>query len=197
MKGSAKWAEGWYQFAEILPSPNFGPRPTDACVDLIVLHSISLPPGAYGGTQVHELFTNRLDWNAHPYFKSIEGAEVSAHFFIQRTGAIWQFVSCDMRAWHAGASCHHGRTNCNDFSIGVELEGLEGDNFEPAQYLALRQLCLDIAQRYPIQHIAGHEHIAPGRKSDPGSGFNWHQFQEITGFSSRCFPEEVDIKKKS
>lgn len=197
MTKTLNWLDGWYQSAEKLPSPNFGPRPMDAHIDLIVLHSISLPPGAYGGTQVHELFINTLDWNAHPYFQSIKGIEVSAHFFVQRTGKIWQYVSCDMRAWHAGSSCHLGRKNCNDFSIGIELEGLEGENFEPTQYLSLQQLCLDIARQYPIQYVAGHEHIAPGRKMDPGPGFNWHQFQEMTGFSSQYFPEEVGIQKKA
>jgi AmpD protein len=185
------WNDGWYQFARKLPSPNFGPRPADAHIDLIVLHSISLPPGVYGGSQVQQLFTNRLDWNAHPYFKTIEGLQVSAHFYIQRGGEVWQFVSCDARAWHAGASCYRGRENCNDDSIGIELEGLEGELFEPAQYEALQVLCPAIAQNYPISHIAGHEHIAPGRKADPGPGFQWQFLQQALGFSSQCFPDSV------
>jgi AmpD protein len=160
-------------------------------IDLIVLHSISLPPGVYGGSQVQQLFTNTLDWNAHPYFKTIEGLQVSAHFYIQRGGEVWQFVSCDDRAWHAGASCYRGRDNCNDDSIGIELEGLEGELFAPAQYEALQVLCPAIAQNYPIAHIAGHEHIAPGRKADPGPGFQWRFLQQSLGFSSQCFPDSV------
>lgn len=188
------WAGGWYRFARQEPSPNFGPRPPDAVIDLIVLHSISLPPGVYGGPQVQALFTNRLDWEEHPYFKQIEGLQVSAHFYIQRTGAIWQFVSCDDRAWHAGTSQYRGRVNCNDDSIGIELEGLEGDNFEPAQYDALAALCPVLGQRYPIAHIAGHEHIAPGRKIDPGPGLDWNLLQKKLGRTDWCFPEGV-LKK--
>ena len=160
-------------------------------VDLVVLHSISLPPGVYGGTQVQELFTNRLDWDAHPYFKSIEGVQVSAHFYIQRSGALWQFVSCDDRAWHAGNSSYRGRDNCNDDSIGIELEGLEGSVFDDAQYTALQTLLPAIAQRYPVVYIAGHEHIAPGRKADPGAGFRWAHLQQLVGMPSQCFPATV------
>lgn len=143
-------------------------------VDLIVLHSISLPPGVYGGDEVQRLFTNRLDWNAHPYFEKIRGMEVSAHFYVRRDGTLWQFVSCDERAWHAGASVWRGRPNCNDFSIGIELEGLEGDTFEPAQYEALALLCPAIAANYAIEGIARHSDIAPDRKIDPGPGFDWN-----------------------
>ena len=167
------WRQGWYALAQTCPSPNYGPRPPQACIDLIVVHSISLPPGVYGGNQVQALFTNQLDWDAHPYFQSIRGIEVSAHFFITRQGEICQFVSCDDRAWHAGTSSYRGRDNCNDDSIGIELEGLEGDTFETAQYIALSKLATHIGQRYPIAHIAGHEHVAPGRKIDPGPGFDW------------------------
>lgn len=183
------WEQGRYRFARWIPSPNFGPRPKQACIDLIVLHSISLPPGVYGGHEVQALFTNQLDWEQHPYFKQIEGLQVSAHFYIQRTGEIWQFVSCDDRAWHAGASHYRGRSNCNDDSIGVELEGLEGDTFMPAQYEALAALCPALSQRYPIAHIAGHEHIAPGRKADPGPGLDWVLLQKKLGLKDRCFPE--------
>jgi AmpD protein len=183
------WENGWYRFARRLPSPNFGARPAGICIDLIVMHSISLPPGSYGGYQVQQLFTNQLDWNAHPYFKQIEGLEVSAHFYVGRNGDLWQFVSCDNRAWHAGASSHQGRGNCNDFSIGIELEGLEGDTFEAAQYETLQTLLPCIAQQYPIAHIAGHEHIAPGRKKDPGTGFDWAQLQRCSGLTDQCFPE--------
>jgi AmpD protein len=169
----SQWDGGWYRFARRLPSPNFGPRPDGMPIDLVVVHSISLPPGEYGGDGVQQLFTNTLDWNAHPYFKSIEGLEVSSHFYVRRGGELWQFVSCDDRAWHAGASSWCGRDNCNDFSIGIELEGLEGNTFEHAQYETLAGLIAAIAQRYPIGHVAGHEHVAPGRKQDPGPGFDW------------------------
>ncbi len=178
---------GWYRFARRLASPNFGPRPAGAAIDLIVVHSISLPPGEYGGDEVQQLFTNTLDWDAHPYFQTIRGIEVSAHFYIRRDGALWQFVACDDRAWHAGPSCWRGRDNCNDDSIGIELEGLEGGPFEAAQYEALAGLCAAIAQRYPIAHVAGHEHIAPGRKGDPGAGFDWAELRRGLGWPDRMF----------
>jgi N-acetyl-anhydromuramoyl-L-alanine amidase len=184
----SNWQNGWSSHAQHVHSPNFGPRPAHANVDLIVIHSISLPPGVYGTHCVQELFTNRLDWGAHPYFKHIKGIEVSAHFFIQRDGALWQFVSCDDRAWHAGVSHYRGRDNCNDDSIGIELEGLEGNTFEQAQYDALCNLCLSIANHYPIAHIAGHEHIAPGRKADPGPGFEWARLQHQLNFPPSVFP---------
>ena len=135
------WQGGWLQSARRVASPNFGPRPVGADIDLIVLHSISLPPGVYGGPEVEQLFTNRLDWDAHPYFQQIRGMEVSSHFFIRRCGELMQFVDADARAWHAGRSAWRGRENCNDDSIGIELEGLEGDTFEPAQYRTLHDLC--------------------------------------------------------
>lgn len=188
------WKDGWYPSAQRLPSPNFGPRPPGATIDLIVLHSISLPPGIYGGNQVQALFTNQLDWEQHPYFQQIKGLQVSSHFYIQRTGKIWQFVSCDDRAWHAGTSCYRGRDNCNDDSIGIELEGLEGDTFETAQYQALQHLCPALMRQYPVAHIAGHEHIAPGRKADPGPGLDWACLQETLGFPSQCFPAAVNHK---
>jgi N-acetyl-anhydromuramoyl-L-alanine amidase len=188
IESGALWEAGWYRFARRLDSPNFGPRPQGAQIDLIVLHSISLPPGVFAGEAVQQLFTNTLDWDAHPYFKSIEGLQVSAHFFIRRDGQLWQFVSCDGRAWHAGASSWRGRDNCNDDSIGIELEGVEGDSFEPAQYESLAQLCAAIAQRYPIAHMAGHEHIAPGRKRDPGSGFDWALLRRALPWPRDQFP---------
>ena len=191
----AMWNAGWYRFARALPSPNFGPRPDPAEIDLIVLHSISLPPGEYGGDQVQRLFTNTLDWSAHPYFEQIAGLQVSAHFFIRRDGQLWQFVDCDARAWHAGSSAYRGRDNCNDDSIGIELEGIEGDEFEAAQYETLISLCSALAQRYPIQHIAGHEHIAPGRKRDPGAGFQWPLLQRALGGLPRCFPQPTESAK--
>jgi AmpD protein len=189
------WKDGWYQFSGHCPSPNFGPRPPGTTISLVVVHSISLPPGQFGGNEVQQLFTNQLDWDAHPYFKSIEGLQVSAHFYIRRQGELQQFVSCNDRAWHAGTSAHLGRSNCNDFSIGVELEGLEGEDFEASQYETLESLCAALLQNYPIAHIAGHEHIAPGRKNDPGAGFNWRHMQQSLGLPGRYFPEMVKFKE--
>lgn len=186
---TGRWQAGWLDGARRCPSPNFGPRPAGALVDLIVVHSISLPPGQYGGPEVEQLFTNQLDWQAHPYFEQIRGAEVSAHFFIRRDGELVQFVDVDQRAWHAGVSHWCGRDNRNDDSIGVEIEGLEGDSFETAQYSVLVRLCHALAARYPIAHLAGHEHIAPGRKFDPGPGFDWTGLQQGLGWPIRCFPE--------
>jgi AmpD protein len=171
-----------------LVSPNFGPRPAQACIDLIVLHSISLPPGQWGTGCVQQLFCNRLDWQAHPYFQTIQGLEVSAHFFIERDGQLWQFVSCEDRAWHAGASQYRGRANCNDDSIGIELEGLEGQTFEAAQYDRLAGLVAALMRRYPIGHLAGHEHVAPGRKCDPGPGFDWQLLRDSLGLETQYFP---------
>jgi N-acetyl-anhydromuramoyl-L-alanine amidase len=185
---SGLWQRGWYRFARRLDSPNFGARPAGAGVDLLVVHSISLPPGHYGGDEVQRLFTNALDWDAHPYFKSIEGMQVSSHFYVRRNGELWQFVSCDDRAWHAGVSHYRGRDNCNDDSVGIELEGLEGEAFEPAQYETLAGVCAAVAQHYPVQHIAGHEHIAPGRKGDPGAGFDWALLQRHLSWPPRFFP---------
>ena len=173
----ALWQGGWYRYARALASPNFGPRPADAQIDLLVIHSISLPPGEFDNGNVQRLFTNQLDWDTHPYFQSIRGLQVSSHFFITRSGALWQFVACGDRAWHAGESNYRGRSNCNDDSIGIELEGLEGGTFEAPQYETLAGLCAALLQAYPIAHIAGHEHIAAGRKQDPGPGFDWPLLQ--------------------
>jgi N-acetyl-anhydromuramoyl-L-alanine amidase len=183
------WQQGWCQGAEKCESPNFGPRPPIATVDLLVIHSISLPPGQFGTGAVQQLFTNQLDWEAHPYYASIRGLEVSSHFFIERTGKVWQFVSCEQRAWHAGVSSYRGRNNCNDDSIGIELEGLEGNSFEAAQYESLAPLCLALGKHYPIAHIAGHEHIAPGRKKDPGPGFDWALLKKIVAWPHQYFPD--------
>jgi N-acetyl-anhydromuramoyl-L-alanine amidase len=191
---SGLWQEGWYRFARPLRSPNFGPRPDGASIDLLVVHSISLPPGEYGGTQVQQLFTNQLDPHGHPWFERLRGLQVSAHFYIQRHGELWQFVSCDQRAWHAGLSRFQGRDNCNDFSVGIELEGLEGEAFEPAQYETLASLCAGVAQQYPVTHVAGHEHVAPGRKQDPGAGFDWPLLQRTLAWSPQCFPSGVLLR---
>lgn len=183
------WQDGWYRFARRLDSPNFGPRPGGTAIDLVVVHSISLPPGEFGGPQVQQLFTNTLDWDAHPYFGTIRGMEVSAHFFVRRGGELVQFVSCDNRAWHAGQSHYLGRDNVNDHSIGIELEGIEGGTFDAPQYETLSSLCSALAQHYPVQHLAGHEHVAPGRKKDPGAGFDWPLLQRSLGWPDSRFPQ--------
>jgi AmpD protein len=169
----ARWEAGWWSPARRVPSPNFGGRPAGAAITLAIVHSISLPPGQFGGPEIERLFTNTLDWDAHPYFQAIRGLEVSAHFLIRRDGSLVQFVSCDDRAWHAGRSVWGGRDNCNDWSIGIELEGLEGGLFEGAQYRMLGRVLRALARRYPVADVVGHEHVAPGRKADPGPGFEW------------------------
>ncbi|MFT3953397.1 MAG: 1,6-anhydro-N-acetylmuramyl-L-alanine amidase AmpD [Piscinibacter sp.] len=190
----ARWHAGWWSAARRVDSPNFGPRPEGATVSLLLLHSISLPPGEYGGDAIERLFTNRLDWDAHPYYQTIRGAQVSAHFLVRRDGSLLQFVSCDQRAWHAGRSAWKGRDNCNDFSIGVELEGLEGETFEAAQYDATMTLAAGLARRYPIAAVAGHEHVAPGRKGDPGAGFEWLRLRDglvSVGLADWEFPDSA------
>lgn len=187
-EGRAAWQAGWWLEAQHLNSPNFGARPTNAAVDLVVLHSISLPPGIYGGNEVQQLFTNTLDWDAHPYFQSIRGMEVSSHFFINRQGIVRQFVSCDDRAWHAGRSQYRGRVECNDDSIGIELEGTDHDVFTASQYESLHRVCAAIAQNYNIRFIAGHEHIAPGRKTDPGPGLAWSELKTWKTIKDWQFP---------
>lgn len=177
--GRRAWRGGWWSAARHCPSPNCGPRPPATEVTLAVVHSISLPPGQYGGDAVERLFTNRLDWDAHPYFQSIRGLQVSAHFFVQRDGALLQFVSVDERAWHAGASRWRGREGCNDWSLGIELEGLEGESFAPPQMATLATLLRAARRRWPIAEVVGHEHVAPGRKHDPGAGFDWHALRRV------------------
>ena len=174
------WRGGWLQAARRIDSPNFGPRPPGTAIDLVVVHSISLPPGEYGGDAIERLFTNRLDRREHPYFEALRELRVSAHFVIRRDGALLQFVSCAKRAWHAGTSAWNGRAGCNDFSIGIELEGLEGDTFEAVQYEQLANTLGALAGRYPIDAVAGHEHVAPGRKHDPGAGFDWGRLQRLS-----------------
>lgn len=165
--------EGWHARARRVPSPNCDARPEGTAIDLIVLHNISLPPGVFTGDAVIDLFTNRLDWDAHPYYQGIRGLRVSAHFFIRRDGSLIQFVPCTRRAWHAGASSWRGRERCNDFSIGIELEGTDTLPYAEAQYATLESLLDDLVHTYPIRGVAGHMHVAPGRKTDPGSAFEW------------------------
>lgn len=163
--------------ARFIPSPNRDARPDNPAPSLIVIHNISLPPDEFGGPGVIELFTNRLDPAAHPYYATIADLKVSAHFFIRRDGEMIQFVPCTERAWHAGASTWCGRERCNDFSIGIELEGSDTTPFTDAQYVALNQLTRALRTAYPIQDVAGHADIAPGRKTDPGPYFDWGRFR--------------------
>ncbi|GGO82723.1 N-acetyl-anhydromuranmyl-L-alanine amidase [Marinobacterium nitratireducens] len=167
------------ELARFVPSPNFNERPSEE-VSLLVIHNISLPPGQFGTGCVEELFCNRLDWSAHPFFESIEGLEVSAHLLIERSGEVIQFVPFDKRAWHAGRSSFQGRENCNDFSIGIELEGTDEQPYSDAQYERLVQVTRMITQRYPLvvpDRIVGHCDIAPGRKTDPGPAFDWQRLR--------------------
>jgi AmpD protein len=159
--------------AKFISSPNLDVRPSPDDISLIVIHNISLPPNQYGGNGVIELFTNQLNPDEHPYYAEIAHLKVSSHFFIRRDGELIQFASCNDRAWHAGASHWQGRERCNDFSIGVELEGSDFEAFEPIQYETLKTLIASIKARYPIQAITGHSDIAPGRKTDPGAYFDW------------------------
>jgi N-acetyl-anhydromuramoyl-L-alanine amidase len=157
----------------IVDSPNCDDRPAGVDVSLVILHCISLPPREYGGDSIERFFTNRLDPGAHPYFREIEGLKVSSHFLVRRDGEVVQFVPPERRAWHAGASSWRGRGRCNDFSIGIELEGAEADAFTDLQYRALTRLIQDLQQSHPIRDIAAHSDVAPGRKTDPGAHFDW------------------------
>jgi AmpD protein len=165
--------EGWAAGVRRVESPNCDNRPAGTEITLLVIHSISLPPGEYGGDSIERLFTNRLDPEAHPYFREIAGMKVSAHFLIRRDGSPTQFVPVFRRAWHAGASSWRGRGACNDFSIGVELEGTDDGPFEEAQYRALEELVARLRGALPLRDIAAHSDVAPGRKTDPGPGFAW------------------------
>ena len=160
-------------------------------ITLAVLHSISLPPGQYGGPHIEALFTNQLDVSEHPYFEQVRGLEVSSHFVIRRNGEVVQFVSVLDRAWHAGTSSWRGLDNCNHHSVGIELEGLEGDTFEPAQYQALLMLIQSLNQAWPVHLLAGHEHIAPGRKADPGPGFDWTWLRAHLHWPEEAFPDTL------
>ena len=168
---------GWAQHAQQIVSPNFDERPaaTPADIHLIVIHNISLPPGQYGGEGIIQLFTNTLNPEEHPYYAEIHGLKVSSHFLIRRNGAVIQFVSCLNRAWHAGVSNWQGRERCNDFSVGIELEGSDFEAFEDSQYTQLNYLLASLKEAFPIQAIVGHGDIAPGRKTDPGPYFDWNQ----------------------
>ena len=172
--------DGWILGIRQVPSPNCDNRPDDEEVSLIVIHSISLPPGVFLGDAVERLFTNRLDSSEHPYYASLDGLKVSAHFFVRRTGEVLQFVPLHMRAWHAGVSSWRGRTRCNDFSIGIELEGTDADSYSDAQYAELARLISILRDRLPIRGVAAHSEIAPGRRSDPGPGFDWKRIHAFS-----------------
>ena len=169
--------DGLIAGARQVPSPNCDARPDGSAIELIVVHSISLPPGEYGGPGIIDLFCNRLDPRAHPYYATIAGLKVSAHLLIRRDGELIQFVPCAMRAWHAGASCWRGRARCNDFSVGIELEGAEDAPFEDSQYDVLARVTRLLRGRYPIVDMVGHADIAPGRKTDPGPHFDWTRYR--------------------
>jgi len=157
----------------IVDSPNHDERPPGTEISLVVLHSISLPPGEYGGGDIERLFTNCLDPDAHPYFREICALKVSAHFLVRRDGSLVQFVPVERRAWHAGASSWRGRSRCNDFSVGIELEGCEAQPFAPAQYDSLTSLLKQLRSTLPIRDLCAHSDVAPGRKTDPGARFDW------------------------
>lgn len=171
------------------PSPNFDARPAGQDAHLLVLHNISLPPGVFGGPHIIDFFQNQLDYRSHPWLPRLEGLRVSAHFMIRRSGHIVQFVATRQRAWHAGVSQFDGHDRCNDFSIGIELEGTDTIPYDNAQYLALRQLVDTLRVHHPIRAVRGHEHIAPGRKTDPGPSFDWGRFAHEGQWLRRQLPD--------
>ena len=190
-------ADGWYGAARREPSPNCDERPQGSVADLLVIHNISLPPGQFGGPYIADLFCNRLDHSCDPYFEQLRPLRVSAHFLIRRDGEIVQFVSANRRAWHAGVSVFDGRERCNDFSIGIELEGTDFEPFADAQYGPLTMLSAALVRRYALASVAGHEHIAPVRKTDPGPFFDWERYRnelaQIINPAQLRFP--VDLPK--
>ncbi|MCH8499567.1 MAG: 1,6-anhydro-N-acetylmuramyl-L-alanine amidase AmpD [Marinobacter sp.] len=172
---------GLVPYARQCASPNYGARPAGSDISLLVVHNISLPPGQFGGPYIESFFCNRLDPSAHPYFETIAGLQVSAHLLIRRDGELVQFVNLKDRAWHAGRSVFEGQPECNDYSVGIELEGADTIPYTEAQYRALARVCADIIGAWPgiaRERIAGHSDIAPGRKTDPGPAFDWHRFHK-------------------
>lgn len=169
--------QGMASPCQIILSPNTDERPVGISIDMIVIHNISLPPNQFGGPGIIQLFTNQLDANEHPYYAAIAHLKVSSHFLIRREGELIQFASCLQRAWHAGVSAWQGRERCNDFSIGIELEGSDECAFNQAQYTSLQALLDALKHRYPIKHIVGHSDIAPRRKTDPGPFFDWQRIR--------------------
>jgi len=187
-------AGGWCLAATRDVSPNFDQRPGGTVVDLLVIHNISLPSGQYETPYIADLFCNRLDCKAHPSFENLLGVRVSAHFLIRRGGELIQFVSTDARAWHAGVSSFGGRERCNDFSIGIEVEGTDNEAFSERQYLMLGELTHALRQAYPLTDVVGHEHIAPGRKSDPGPFFDWTRYREAIDRHRTWMPETAPLR---
>ena len=181
-----KVVEGVLCGAQQLPSPNFNQRPENTDIQLIVIHNISLPPSQFGGGYIEQFFQNKLNWSQHPYFQTIEGMQVSAHLLILRTGEVIQFVNFKDRAWHAGRSSYLAKVECNDYSIGIELEGSDDSDFENIQYQTLTDVVATLQTAYPKieQHLAGHSDIAPGRKTDPGPCFEWERLM-VTGVPPR------------
>ena len=174
-------AGGKVATATQITSPNHDARPAGAAISLVVLHGISLPPGRFGGDDVERLFTNTLDPGADPAYGAIAHLRVSAHFFIRRNGALIQFVRCNERAWHAGVSSWRGRERCNDYSIGIELEGTDHVAYASAQYAVLARLLIALKARYPLEAAVGHSDVAPGRKTDPGPAFDWDRIADLAG----------------
>ncbi|MDQ9010686.1 1,6-anhydro-N-acetylmuramyl-L-alanine amidase AmpD [Acinetobacter gerneri] len=174
-------ADGELIGARQIASTNFNQRPENTEIQLLVIHNISLPPSQFGGGYIEQFFQNQLDWSVHPYFKTIEGMQVSAHLLILRTGEVLQFVNFKNRAWHAGRSSYLAKVECNDYSIGIELEGSDDTDFEEVQYQALSKVVATLQDAYPKigLHLAGHSDIAPGRKTDPGPHFQWQYFREM------------------
>jgi len=170
--------DGVLEGAQQIPSPHCDERPEGAAVTLLVVHNISLPPGEFGSDAIVRFFTNTLDFSAHPYYETLRGLEVSAHFLVRRDGELIQLVPCTKRAWHAGASSWRGRERCNDFSVGVELEGDDDQAYTGPQYSRLAGLLSSLRGRYPIVDVVGHSDIAPGRKTDPGPVFDWPRFRK-------------------
>lgn len=182
---------GWLHAGDgvsLEPSPNFDARPDGQDAFLLVLHNISLPPGQFGGPEVVDFFLNRLDYSSHPWLDRLRDVRVSAHFFIRRDGRIVQFVSTHARAWHAGVSIFEERERCNDFSIGIELEGTDTLPYADTQYGALQRLLPALRVRHPLRAVRGHEHIAPLRKTDPGPAFDWARFAKESHFPRRLLP---------
>lgn len=188
--------DGWLNLPGMnqAPSPNFNPRTPDATIDLLVIHNISLPPGQFGTGLAKDLFLNQIDISIDPWLENVRGLKVSSHFLIERDGHLTQFVSCNDRAWHAGVSAFDGRTACNDFSIGIELEGTDDLPFTPAQYAALNSLTLELRLHYPLNHVRGHSDIAPGRKTDPGRCFDWAAYAKGVGWPAQALPEHAQIQ---
>ncbi len=180
--------DGWVDGVRRVCSPNCDARPAGTAVDLLVLHNISLPPGRFGNGRVERLFCNETQPAQHPFLALLAGLQVSAHFLVERDGRLTQFVSVDQRAWHAGASCFEGRSGCNDFSVGVELEGTDFTEFEPAQYATLARLTRALRAVLSLRAVRGHSHVAAGRKTDPGPLFDWRRFARQADLPAHWLP---------